>query len=87
MGRRASQVTQEVKNLPADAGDAGINPWSGKFPGGRNDNPCQYFCLENSMSQSMGPQRVGHVRTTEHDTWGGGIEDKKVVNDETFCRP
>ena len=35
----------------------------------------------------MGPQRVGHNRTTERDTGAVRIEDMKVVNDETFCRP
>ena len=43
MGCRASQVAQEIKNLPADAGDTGIDPWSGKFPGGGNDNPLVFL--------------------------------------------
>ena len=41
-----------VKNLPAHAGDtreAGSIPQSGISPGGRNGNPTQYSCLENSM--------------------------------------
>ena len=43
-----------VKNLPAHAGDtreAGSIPQSGIFPGGRNGNPTQYSCLENSMDR------------------------------------
>ena len=38
------------KNLPASAGDirdAGLIPVLGRSPGGGNDNPLQYFCLEN----------------------------------------
>ena len=36
-----------VKNLPANAGDAGVIPGSGIYPGGENGNPFQYSCLEN----------------------------------------
>ena len=37
-----------VKNLPANAGDVGLIPGSGKSPGEGNGNPPQYSCLENS---------------------------------------
>ena len=30
---------------------AGLNPGSGRSFGGRNDNPLQYSCLENSMER------------------------------------
>ena len=43
------QVVQVVKNSPASAGDAGLIPGSGRSPGEGNDNPLQYFCLENPM--------------------------------------
>ena len=39
-----------VKNLPANAGDAGdmgSTPGLGRSPGGRHENPLQYSCLEN----------------------------------------
>ena len=39
-----------AKNLPANAGDAGDSdsiPGSGRDPGGGNDNPPQYFCLDH----------------------------------------
>ena len=42
------------KNLPANAGamkDAGLIPGLGRCPGGGNDNPLQYYCLENSMDR------------------------------------
>ena len=45
---RASQV----KNSPAnagDAGDVGSVPGSGRPPGGGNGNGLQYSCLENPM--------------------------------------
>ena len=43
-----------VKNLPANAGDPGymrLIPGSGRSPGGRNGNPFQYSCLENSLDR------------------------------------
>ena len=38
-----------VKNLPANAGDAGSIPALGRSPGVGNGTPLQYSCLENSM--------------------------------------
>ena len=56
-----------VKNLPANARDAGLIPGLGRFPGEENGNPLQYSCLKNPMdsgawwaTQSMGLQSVGH---------------------------
>ena len=43
-----------VKNLPANAGvarDLSSIPGSGRSPGGGNDNPLQYSCLENPMER------------------------------------
>ena len=38
-----------VKNLPANAGDVGLIPGSGRSPGEGNGNPLQYSCLGNPM--------------------------------------
>ena len=43
-----------VKNLLADAGDirdVGSIPGLGRSPGGGNDNPLQYSCLENLIDR------------------------------------
>ena len=43
-----------VKNLPANAGDAGdksLISGLGRSPGGGNGNPLQYSCLENSTDR------------------------------------
>ena len=40
-----------VKNLPAKAGDVGLNPELGRSPGGGNGNPFQYSYLENPMDR------------------------------------
>ena len=40
----------EVKNLPAMQ-ETGLIPASGRSPGGGNDNPLWYSCLENPMNR------------------------------------
>jgi len=40
-----------VKNPPANAGDTGSIPGSGRFPEGGNGNRLQYSCLENPMDR------------------------------------
>ena len=55
-----------VKNPPANAGDAGLIPESGRSSGEGNGNPLQCSCLENPRDgepgglPSMGSPRVGH---------------------------
>ena len=57
-----------VKNLPANAGDAGSSLGSGKSPGEGNGTPLQYSCLGNPMNfpeepgrlEAMGLQTAGH---------------------------
>ena len=38
-----------VKSSPANAGDAGLTPGSGRSPEGGHGNPLQCFCLENPV--------------------------------------
>ena len=40
-----------VKNLPANAGDAGSIPGMGKSPGEGNGNQLQYSCLGNPIDR------------------------------------
>ena len=40
-----------VQNLPANAGDTGSIPGSGRFPGEGNGNPLQYSSLENPIDR------------------------------------
>ena len=80
-----------VKNPPANAGDRGSIPGSGKSPGGGNGNPLQYSCLGNSTDrgacglQSMGSQRVEYDLATKqqqqqqqqhYECGGGGLVTK-----------
>ena len=60
-----------VKNLSANAGDAGLIPGSGRSPGEGNGSPLQYSCLGNVWTeepgglQFIGLKRVGHDLTTK----------------------
>ena len=40
-----------IKNVPANAGDAGSIPGLRRSPGEGNGNPLQYACLENPMNR------------------------------------
>ena len=57
-----------VKNLPANAGDAGSILGSGRGPGVGNGNPRQYSCLENPIDRAAWWATVhgGHKRI-RHD--------------------
>ena len=46
-----SQVTLVVKNLPANIGDMGLIPESGKSPGGGNGNRLHHSYLGNPMDR------------------------------------
>ena len=48
---RASLVAQTVKNLPANAGEAGLILELGRFSGEGNGNPLQYSCLASPMDR------------------------------------
>ena len=50
-----------VKNLPANAGDMGSVPGSGRSPGGGNGNPLQYSYLENPMDRGAWQATVHRV--------------------------
>ena len=57
----ASQVTLVVKNPPANAGDVGLIPGSGRSPGEGNGIPLQYSCLENPMDRGAWRATVHRV--------------------------
>ena len=42
-----------VKNLPTNAGDAGLIPGLGRSPGEGKGNPLQYSCLRNPMDRGV----------------------------------
>ena len=46
----AFQLALVVKDLPANTGDVGLIPGSGRSRGEGNGNPLQYSCLEKQRS-------------------------------------
>ena len=51
-----------IKTPPANAGDSGSVPGSGRSPGVGNGKPLQYSCLENSVDR-------GAWQTTVHGSF------------------
>ena len=54
-----------VKNLPANAGDAGSISWLGKTPGRGHGNPLQYSCLDNAMDRRASQASVHKVTKSQ----------------------
>ena len=58
-----------VKNLPANAGDAGSIPQSGRSPGEGNGNPLQYSSLGNPSDRGAWQAAVYGVAKESDTTW------------------
>ena len=58
-----------VKNLPANAGDAGWTPASGRSPGEGNNNTLQYSCLGNPLDREAWWATVHKVMKESDTTW------------------
>jgi len=54
-----------VKNLSANAGDAGSIPGLGRSPGREKGNLFQYSCLENTMDRGAW-RAIGHGVAKSH---------------------
>ena len=61
----ASPMAQQVKNLPANAGDTGLIP--GTSPGGGNGNPLQYSCLGNPVGRGVWQATFHGVTIVRHN--------------------
>ena len=53
-GLPGGSVVKKKKNPLASAGDMGLIPGLGKYPGEGNGNPLQYSCLEISWTEESG---------------------------------
>ena len=63
-----------VKNLPANAGDPGLIPESGRSQGEESGNPLQYSCLGNPMDR-------GAWWATAHEV----IKSRTQLNSNNHC--
>ena len=52
-GERDFPYGPVVKNSPANVGDSGLIPGSGRSPGEGNGNPRQYSCLGNPVARGV----------------------------------
>ena len=58
-----------VKKLPANVGDAGLIPGSGRSPGNGNGIPLQYSCLGNPMNRGVWQATVHGVAKESEMTY------------------
>ena len=68
-----------VKNLPANAGDTGSIPRSGRSLGEGSGNPLQYFCLGNPMDRGACWPMVHGVCRVRHD-WSDLARLAQIIN-------
>ena len=71
-----------VKNLPANTGDAGLIPESGRSSGEGNGNPLQYSCLGNPMDRGAWGATVHGV--IKSDTTGHACTQAVDFNSKLF---
>ena len=55
------------KESACSAGDVGLIPGSGRFPGGGNGNPLPYSCLGNPMDRRAWRATVHRVQRVRHN--------------------
>ena len=67
-----------VKDLPANAGDSGSIPGSGRSPGGVHGNALQYSCLENSSQ--------GQRNLASYSPWGHKDSDTTEQLSMDICK-
>ena len=56
-----------VEESAFNAGDQGLIPGSGRYPGEGNGNPLQYSCLENSTDRGAWWATVTRQQRVRHD--------------------
>ena len=54
-----------LKNLPTNAGDAGLIPGLGRFLGVGNGNPLQFYCLGNPVGRGAWQATVHGVTKSQ----------------------
>ena len=56
---------QMVEESAFNAGDQGLIPGSGRYPGEGNGNPLQYSCLQNSMDREAWQATVHRITKSQ----------------------
>ena len=79
----ASPGDSVVKNLPVNAGDAGLILSHGRAPGEENGSPLQYLTWESPWTEKQAGyhhRRVGHNLVTKQQHHGIGREIETQIN-------
>ena len=71
-----------VKNMPANAGDGGSIPRSGRSPGDGNNNPLQYSCLRSPTHRGAWWATVHGVANSQDMTYQ--LNNNKKMNAQIF---
>ena len=73
-------------SLPANAGDRGSIPGSGRSPGGGHSNPLQYSCLENPHRQKslLGYSPYGRKESIKYECIFPEIGERYCINQSYF---
>ena len=77
-----SQVALVVKSPPADAGDTGLIPGSGRYLGGGNTNPLQYFAWKIPWTEE--PGRLQSIGTFKAGGAGAPGGQGTVITEEIW---
>ena len=84
-------LAKMVKYPPAmqeTAGDQGLIPGSGRFPGGWNVNPLQYSCLENTMDREAWQAIVHEVAKSQTQLSDKNMFFESVMpSNHLICHP
>ena len=72
-------LSGKKKNLPANSGDEGLIPGSGRSSGGRNGKPLQYSYLENCMDRGTW-QAIVHEAAKSQTQLGNGAHTHILGN-------
>ena len=83
LGFPGGSVGKEPACNAGDAGDVGLIPGSGRFPGGGHGNPLQYSCLKNPRGQRslVGCSPRGHKESDMTEA----IEHSTALNLLQYC--
>ena len=79
-----------IKSLPANAGEVGLRPRTGRLPGREHSNPLKYSCPENPMKRGVLWATIYGVKKSQTrlstykllcvSEWPGGLIKNKLMD-------
>ena len=65
-------MAQRGRESACSAGDSGLTPGSGRYPGEGNGNPLQYSCLQNPMDRGVSLSELREL-VIDREAWSAAI--------------